>query len=192
MQFCAVVALLCTVLTMGVCRGAASHAGGQQGAAYARAVGGYETGLVGGGLVGAAAHYLSFPLKSEVDYLPSQGQDAMVQRTKWERIAVSDGNAKLTGQAVDRATYGIPARVSEVSREVPSREVAQGTPGPLPGSSTHDRSHDRFYGHAALRRTDDGGNLASNRDREVSYINSRVRGQSFPCFFYCPCAVSRL
>jgi hypothetical protein len=173
---------------MGVCRGAASHAGGQQGAAYGRAVGGYETGLVGGGLVGAAAHYPSFPLKSEVDYLPSQGQDPMV------RSSMSDGNAKLNGEAVDRAANGVPARVSgsEVSREVLSREVARGTPGPLPGRSTHDRSRDRFYGHTALGLTDDGGNLASNRDREVSYIDSRVRGQSLPFFFNCPCAVSRL
>ena len=177
---------------MGVCRGAASHAGGQQAAAYGRDVGGYETGMVGGGLVGAAAHYPSFSLKSEVDYLPSQGQDAMVQRMKWARSAMSDGNAKLTWQAVDRAAYGIPAKVSEASREVPSKEVARGAPGPLPGSSTHDRSRDRFYGHTALGRTDDGGNLASNRDREVSYIDSRVCGQFLPCFFHCPCAVSRL
>jgi hypothetical protein len=187
-QFCAVAALLCTILT--VCRSAAnSHAGGQQGPAYGKAVGGYETGLVGGGLVGAAAHYPSFSLKSEVDYRPSEGQDAKVQsaqRTPRARSGMNDGNAKLTGPAVDRAAYGIPARVSEASMKVPSREV--------PGSSTHDRSHDRFYGHAALRRTDDGGNLASNRDREVSYIDSRVRGnkKTKPCFFRCPCTVSRL
>lgn len=46
------------------------HAVGQHGAAYDRAVGGYETGLVGAGLVGAAAHYSSLSLKSEDDYLP--------------------------------------------------------------------------------------------------------------------------